>query len=274
MTLSGLRSLDKSAIVGLLFVVSGRRDPQGRKLLVGFEPTKAFLCFVHGRSGPAQSHRGRTPALHIAGDATHGPHQPRYDLPSDQFERILSEKRGENGLDLDLKDIASNPYALSERFVGNGPDDIIPFSRIDHGAFPSPDLGGQFIGERDDSRRLRALCVDRLKYETKHTFMTCGQLLQDVNRRLTTMPDWKRFEFTSRHLQVDRSALEPMLVFRREGERDYCYLRHVYEAEREIETCIRKLAARPDIRFKSPVTDRYWKDLLLDLQSPHGGRFA
>src|ERR1700722_8408294 len=59
MTLSGLRSLDKSAIVGLLFVVSGKRDPQGRKLLVGFEPAKAFLGFVHGRSGPAQSHRGR-----------------------------------------------------------------------------------------------------------------------------------------------------------------------------------------------------------------------
>src|ERR1700684_790452 len=74
MMLSGLRSLDKSAIVGLLFVVSGKRDPQGRKLLIGFEPAKAFLCFVHGRSGPAQSHRGRTPAFHIAGDATHGPH--------------------------------------------------------------------------------------------------------------------------------------------------------------------------------------------------------
>src|SRR5450759_5104362 len=52
MTLSGLRSLDKSAIVGLLFVVSGKRDPQGRKLLVGFEPAKAFLGFVHGRGGP------------------------------------------------------------------------------------------------------------------------------------------------------------------------------------------------------------------------------
>src|SRR6202035_3158153 len=81
MTLSGLRSLDKSAIVGLLFVVSGQRDPQGRKLLVGFEPTKAFLCFVHGRRGPAQSHRGRTPALHIAGDATHGPHHIFDDVP-------------------------------------------------------------------------------------------------------------------------------------------------------------------------------------------------
>src|SRR6202048_952009 len=44
MTLSGLRSLDKSAIVGFLFVVSGKRDPQGRKLLVGFEPAKPFLA--------------------------------------------------------------------------------------------------------------------------------------------------------------------------------------------------------------------------------------
>src|SRR6476469_8805854 len=73
MTLGGLRSLDKSAIVCFLFVVSGKREPQGRKLLVSFEPAKAFLGFVHGHSGPAQSHRGRTPALHIAGDATHGP---------------------------------------------------------------------------------------------------------------------------------------------------------------------------------------------------------
>src|SRR5664280_3701000 len=74
MTLSGLRSLDKSAIVCFLFVVSGKREPQSRKLLVSFEPAKAFLGFVHGRSGPAQSHRGRTSALHIAGDTTHGAH--------------------------------------------------------------------------------------------------------------------------------------------------------------------------------------------------------
>jgi hypothetical protein len=193
---------------------------------------------------------------------------PRFDLPSDQFERLLSDKRAENGLDLDLKDIAANPYVLSERFVGNDADDIIPFSRIDHGAFPSPDLGGHVLGDRDDARRLRALCVDRLKYETKHTFMTCGQMLQDVNKRLATMPDWKRVEFTGRHIEIDRPLLEPMLVFRREGERDYCYLRNVYEAEREIETCIRRLAGRPEIRFRSPVTESHWRDLLFDSQSP------
>src|ERR1035437_1148961 len=37
MTLSGLRSLDKSAIVCFLFVVSGKREPQCRKLLVSLQ---------------------------------------------------------------------------------------------------------------------------------------------------------------------------------------------------------------------------------------------
>ena len=73
MTLSGFRVLDKSAVC-FLFVVSGKGGPQGRKLHVGFQPAKALLGFVHSRRSPTQGHRGRTPALHIAGDETHGAH--------------------------------------------------------------------------------------------------------------------------------------------------------------------------------------------------------
>jgi hypothetical protein len=48
MTLSGLRSLDKSAIVGFLFVVSGKREPQCRKLLVSFdEPMNGEIFRVY-----------------------------------------------------------------------------------------------------------------------------------------------------------------------------------------------------------------------------------
>ena len=43
MTLSGFRVLDKSAVVCFLFVVGDKRGPQGRKLLVGFQPAKALL---------------------------------------------------------------------------------------------------------------------------------------------------------------------------------------------------------------------------------------
>jgi hypothetical protein len=189
---------------------------------------------------------------------------PRFDLPHEQMKRIVSDARSKNGLDVDLKDIARNPYLLCERFVGDNPDDVIPFSRVDHGVFPSPDLGGEFLCDTNDSRRLRALCVDRLKFETKHTFMTCGQMLQDVNRRLVTLPDWKRVEFTDRYLEVDRETLEPAIIFRHEGERDYAYLKTLYEAEREIESAVRDLANLPDIRFRAPVTEKYWKDLLFD----------
>ena len=193
---------------------------------------------------------------------------PRIDLPVDQMERILSVKRIENGLEAGLGDIQANPYVLIEQYVGENPDDTINFSRVDHAVFPSPDLGGEFLFDTDDWRRLRALCVDRLKFETKHTFLTCGQMLQDVNRRLSYLPDWKRVEFTARYLEVDRTNLELAMVFRREGERDYAYLRGAYEAEREIEDRIRKLAGYSDITFRSPVTEKHWKDLLFEAKSP------
>jgi hypothetical protein len=193
---------------------------------------------------------------------------PRFDLPKEQMERILSEKRADNCLEVGLVEICDNPYVLAEQFIGDDPDDIIPFSRIDHGVFPSPDLGGAFLHDPDDWRRLRALCVDRLRYESKHTFLSCGQLLQDVNQRLGLLPEWKRVEFKATYLEVDRANLEQAMVFRKEGAREYAYLRRVYEAEREIEGRLRKLAGYADISFKSPVTEKHWHGLLLDSQSP------
>lgn len=193
---------------------------------------------------------------------------PKIDLPKDQMLQILSEKRIGNGLAVGLNDIVDNPYVLIEQYVGDDPDDNINFSRVDHAMFPSPDLGGAFQFETDDWQRLRALCVDRLKYETKHTFISCGQMLQDVNHRLSYLPDWKRVEFAARYLEVDRSNLESAIVFRKEADREYAYLRSVYEAEREIEDRIRKLAGYSDISFKSPVTEKYWKGLLFEVKSP------
>lgn len=192
---------------------------------------------------------------------------PRFDLPKDQMERILSEDREESCLMATLADIRDNPFLLAEQFVGTGPDDVISFSRIDHGVYPSPELGGKAMFELDDWRRLRCACVDRLTFETKHTFLSCGQLLQDVNHRLELLPEWKRVSFKATYLDVDRKSLEPALVFRKEGEREYAYLRRVYEAEREIEKRVRKLAGYSDITFTSPVTEKHWRNLLFDAGS-------
>lgn len=192
----------------------------------------------------------------------------RFDIGKDQLGLILSTKRDQNGILASLDEIAKNPYILSEQFVGNDPDDSIPFSRIDHGILPSPDLGGDNLYEPDDWRRLRALLVDRLKFENKHTFLSSGLLLQDINLRLSYLPEWKRREFTDRYLEVDRKPLEEALVFRTEGEREYVYLRSVYEDEREIENRVRTLAGFSDITFKSPMTEKHWRDLLWEAESP------
>ena len=108
----------------------------------------------------------------------------------------------------------------------------------------------------------------RLRYETKHTFLSCGQILQDVNHHLSQYSEWKRATFTERYLEVDREALAGAITFRTEGSRNYAYLKAVYEAERCIEDRIRRLTAYSDISFKSPVTERHWRELLFDAESP------
>lgn len=193
---------------------------------------------------------------------------PRFDLPAEQMQRVLSGKRSDNCVLASLADIAENPYLLVEQFVGDSSDDVVQFSRIDHGAHPSPDLGGRRLFDTDDWRRLRALVVGRLRYETRHTFLSASQILHDVNHFLSLYPVWKRATFTERYFDVDRERLEQAITFRKDGERDFVYLNAVYGAERVIEDRVRTLAAYSDISFKSPVTEKHWRDLLYNSASP------
>lgn len=192
---------------------------------------------------------------------------PRFDLYKDQIQRIIAPDRASVGLYASLEAIAENPYILCESYVGNDADDVISFNRIDHGMYPAPDLGDEFQGELDDWSRLRALCCDRLKAESQHTFISATQVIHDVNRRLSFYPDWKRTQFTERYLTVDEDELSGALTFRVEAGVKYLYLKSVYEDEREIEKQIRFLANGPDISFRSPVTEKHWYGYLYDTDS-------
>lgn len=192
---------------------------------------------------------------------------PRFDLSTVQMRQVLEQQRVDFGIDSALADIADNPFILSEEYQGSSPDDRISYSRIEHGIYPSPELGGNFFFEPNAWQRLRALCVTRLKSEPQHTFMSRAQLLQEINRKISWQPDWKRFAFTDRYFDVDKDDLQAALEFRRVGERDYIYLRTIYDAERALETQIRTLAGLPDIDFKSPVTLATWKDFLTKADS-------
>ncbi|MFL6546644.1 MAG: ATP-dependent RecD-like DNA helicase, partial [Candidatus Udaeobacter sp.] len=194
---------------------------------------------------------------------------PRFDLRPDQLRRILSDERTANGIEASLPAIAENPYILSEQFIGDGPDDTISFSKIDHGIYPSPELGGEFMFDTtDDGHRLRALCVEQLKREEKDAFIAASQVIHAVNRKLSFLPEWKRHQFTEQYLEVEEDILVGALTFREEDRRKYLYLKAVYEAERSIEKQIRALANRQDISFKMPLTENHWHRYLYNEESP------
>lgn len=194
---------------------------------------------------------------------------PLFDLRPDQLRRVLSDERATNGIDASLLEIIENPYIISEQFQGDGPDDTIPFSKIDHGVYPSPELGGRFKFDGiDDGHRLRALCVEQLRREDKDTFVASSQVIHAVNHKLSFLPEWKRHQFTEQYLEVDEDELSGALTFREESGRKYLYLKAVYEAERSVEKHIRSLAKRPDITFKVPLTEAHWHKNLYNEESP------
>lgn len=193
---------------------------------------------------------------------------PRFDLSKEQIEKILSQERNCNGIFSTLKEISDNPYIISEQFIGDDPDDRISFNKIDHGTLQSSELGLKNLVEKDDWKRLRCLCVERLKKEGNHTFVKATKIISDVNQKLSYLPEWKRQQFNERYLEVDKDELSKAITFREEDAQKYLYLNTVFEDEREIETEIRSLAKRPDITFKFPVTEKHWHDFLYDNKSP------
>src|SRR6516225_4566694 len=71
------------AVIGVVFnllgdvfaLVSCQRRSENRQVLMGFQSTEALGRFQHSGGRPAQRHRGVAPALHVATDTTHCPHQ-------------------------------------------------------------------------------------------------------------------------------------------------------------------------------------------------------
>lgn len=196
---------------------------------------------------------------------------PRFDFTKEQIERILGENRKSYGVYSSLEQIQDNPYILSEEYVGDDPDDFISFNKIDHGVLPSPELDASSYSdfEKDDARRLRALCVEQLRGESQHTFISADQVINRINHKLSYLPKWKRQHFNIRYIEVDEEILSQALTIRKgDQERIHLYLRTNHEHEREIETQIRSLARRPDIELRTPVTKEHWKNFLYDSKSP------
>jgi len=197
----------------------------------------------------------------------------RLDLDPVQIDRILSEERttrAAHGLPADIAEISENPYLLCEGYVGDNPDDTIPWGTVDRGVLPSPELGGPTLAdmEFDDPRRLRALCVDQLRREPNQTFRAADAVLAEINTRLAKLPEWKSTVFTERYFEVDRDELEEALVLRSEADRLWLYWKPVYEDERAVEEELTRLGGRADISLARPFTDDDWRAEVRDTKSP------
>ncbi|WP_242115564.1 AAA family ATPase [Sphingomonas lacusdianchii] len=193
----------------------------------------------------------------------------RVDLYIDQLQSITGEKRSAHGLPDSLSELTDDPYLLCELFVGEGPDDIIPWSTVDRGVFPSPELGAEPLCDMqlDDPRRFRSLCSEQLRREPNQTFRPADTVLKEVNARLDRLPEWKRHSFNMRYFEVDREDLEKSLVLRSEADRLYLYLMPVHDDERTVERTLTSLFDRPPIALQRPVPNGFWLRAVSDDKS-------
>lgn len=193
----------------------------------------------------------------------------RIDFYFDQLEAIVGQKRLAHGLPENLQEIVDDPYLLSEFFVGDAPEDRIPWSMIDRGVFPSPELGGEVLSDMlmDDPRRLRSLCVEQLLREPNQTFRPADIILKEINARMDRLPEWKRHNFSLRYFDVDRDALEKALVLRKEDGRLYLYLKQVFQDEKTVENTLTELFDRPSIFLPRPLPDGFWLRAVSDDES-------
>jgi exodeoxyribonuclease V alpha subunit len=192
---------------------------------------------------------------------------PRFAIGAEQIQKVLADLRGQNGIHAELEDIAENPYILSEQYQGDHPDDFIPWGTIDRGMIPSPELGDVKLADVDDARRFRSLMVDALRREDAHVFAPADRLIEAVNRRLSMLPEWKRFAFHDRYLVADEELIAQAIEVREVDARTYLYLRHVFEDERLLEEKLRFLIGGPDIQLRTPVTSGVWDGYLHDASS-------
>lgn len=189
---------------------------------------------------------------------------PRFALTLNQVKNILNEDRKKNNIYASIEEISENPYILCEQYIGDNEDDSISLYRIDHGILPSPDLGLESIFPKNSAERFRALCVDTLKRETVHSFVSRTRVLAQINNRLNHLPDWKNHQFTSKYFEVDADFLEKAITFRKFDDEFYLYLNDVREDEKLIKKVITSLQQRSDIALRIEIGEKQFYEVLRD----------
>ena len=194
---------------------------------------------------------------------------PRLDLTLGAMDEVASEQRADCGITASGQEIAANPYLIAEMYCGADVSDRVPWSTIDRGVLPSPELGGKALADVDfnDERRFRALCVEHVRRESKHSFRFAKDLLVEIAQRMDRLPAWKQAEFSERYFAVDAEFLSGALTLRPTDLGLAVYLKAVFEDERLVESTLNELVSRPEIELRRPVTLRDWSSWVFKADS-------
>ncbi|EHK53641.1 ATP-dependent DNA helicase [Allomesorhizobium alhagi] len=185
---------------------------------------------------------------------------PRFDLVAATMKSIASDDRAAAGLPFSADEIVANPYLLSEMYCDVDDGGRIAWSAIDRGVLPSPEVGGKPLAgmEFNDERRFRALCVEHLWSEPKHTFRFAKDLVVEIAQRMDRLPAWKQAQFSERYFEVDAEFLSGALTLDAIEPDLAVYLKSVHEDERRVAATLGDLTSRPDIDLRRPVTQADW----------------
>jgi hypothetical protein len=192
---------------------------------------------------------------------------PRFYLTITEINRIMSSTCAEYGLHAEHEKIATNPYLLVEQYIGGSVDERISWSQIDRGAIPSPELGVERLISNDSPLRLRALVHECLQRVSGHTFLDTEELTRRANQRLAVIPEWKRVEFLKQYFEVDADEYSHALCIVVKDRTSFVYRREIYEDERYIETELKNLLNRPQLKLRRPMSTENWRDFLFDRNS-------
>jgi exodeoxyribonuclease V alpha subunit len=195
---------------------------------------------------------------------------PRLDLTLEAMKAVAAEQRADCGITASAPEIAANPYLIAEMYCGADASDRVPWSTIDRGVLPSPELGGKPLAEVElnDERRFRAICVEHLHREPNHCFRFAKELLVEITQRMDRLPAWKQAEFSERYFTVDADFLSGALTLRPTELGLAVYLKSVFEDERLLENTLNELASRPEIDLRRPVTASDWSSWVFKSDSP------
>lgn len=222
-----------------------------------------------GMDAPARKNIARNWALLEDGQRLLLQHVlPRLDLTLGAMSSIASEQRADCGIASSAEEIVANPYLISELYCGDDASDV-PWSAIDRGVLPSPELGGKPLADvaLNDARRFRALCVEHLRREPNHSFRLAKDVLVEIAQRMDRLPAWKQAQFSERYFAVDADFLSGALTLRPADVGLCVYLKSVFEDERLVESTFGELASRPHIDLRRPVTASDWSSWVFKAES-------